>query len=57
MTLRDVSARGARVVCDGLVFLPKTFELRIYEGDGLYSARVARLVWTDGRIAGLEFID
>ena len=57
VTLRDVSARGARVVGDGLVFLPKTFELRIHEGDGLYSAHVARLVWTDGRIAGLEFID
>ena len=56
VTLRDISAVGARVVGDGLVFLPRTFELRIHEGDGGYSARRARLVWTDGRTAGLEFI-
>ena len=56
VTLRDVSAVGARVIGDGLVFLPRTFELRIHEGDGAYSARRARLVWTDGRTAGLEFI-
>jgi len=56
VTLRDVSPVGARIVGDGLAFLPRTFELRIHEGDGVYSARPARLVWTDGRTAGLEFI-
>ena len=44
------------MVGDGLVWLPRTFELRILEGNGLYSVRRARLVWTDGRTAGLEFI-
>jgi hypothetical protein len=56
VTLRYVSAVGARVIGDGLVFLPRTFELRIHESDGIYSARRARLVWTDGRTAGLKFI-
>jgi PilZ domain len=58
VTLRDLSASGARVVGDGLAFLPPTFELRILEGDGVgvHSARRARLAWTDGRTAGLEFI-
>ena len=57
VTVRDVSASGARVIGDGLLFLPKTFELRIHESDDLYSVRSARLIWTDGRNAGLEFID
>jgi len=56
VTVRDLSAVGARVVGDGLVCLPRTFELRIHEGAGVYSARRARLVWTDGSTAGLEFI-
>ena len=55
--VRDVSAKGARVIGDGMVLLPKTFELRIRDGDRLQSARTARLVWTDGRTAGIEFID
>jgi hypothetical protein len=54
--LRDLSASGARIVGEGLVFLPRTFEFGIREGDGTYSARRAHLVWTDGRTAGLEFI-
>ena len=56
VTLRDLSAGGARVVGDGLAFLPRTFDLRIREGDGAYSIRRARLIWTDGKMAGLEFI-
>jgi hypothetical protein len=54
--LRDISASGARVIGDGLAFLPKIFELRILEADGAYSTRRARVVWTDGKTAGLEFI-
>ena len=56
VTLRDISASGARVVGDGVAFLPKTFDLRILEADGAYSTRRARIVWTDGKAAGLEFI-
>lgn len=58
VTLRDISTVGARVVGYGLASLPRTFELRILEGDGIrvHSTRRARLVWTDGRTAGLEFI-
>ena len=58
VTLRDVSAVGARVVGEGLASLPRTFELRILEGDGVgvSSAQRVRLLWTDGRTAGLEFI-
>jgi len=56
VTLRDVSAGGARIVGEGLASLPCTFELRILEGDGVSSAQRARLLWTDGRTAGLKFI-
>ena len=56
VTLRDLSAGGARVVSDGLAFLPRTFDFRVREGDGAYSIRRARLIWTDGKTAGLEFI-
>jgi hypothetical protein len=56
VTLRDLSTDGARVVGDGLAFLPCTFDLRVREGDGAYSIRRARLIWTDGKTAGLEFI-
>jgi hypothetical protein len=56
VTVRDISESGARLIADGLHFLPQTFELRIREADGRYSARRARLVWTKGRTAGLEFI-
>ena len=56
VTLRDLSEKGARVIGEGLVSLPRIFELRIAEGGGGYSTRRARLVWTDGRTAGLEFI-
>ena len=50
VTLRDISEVGARIVGDGLGSLPRTFELRILEGDAVsvHSARRARLVWTDG---------
>ncbi len=57
VTLRNISPRGARIAGDELVFLPPTFELRILDGFGGYSARQARLVWTNGATAGLEFID
>jgi len=57
VTLRDLSASGARVVGDGLLHLPPTFDFRVREGDGGYSiSRRARLVWTDGSSGGLEFI-
>ncbi len=56
VTLRDLSENGARVIGDGLVALPRTFDLRIQQGGGAYSTYRARLVWTDGRTAGLEFI-
>ena len=46
VTLRDLSAGGARVV--GATASPFS--------DGAYSIRRARLIWTDGRAAGLEFI-
>ncbi len=56
VTLRDVSATGARIVGDVLIGLPETFELRILDGFGGYVARKARLVWSHGNSAGVEFI-
>ena len=54
--VRDISEKGARVVSDNLVVLPRTFELRILEAEGAYTIRSARLAWTNGKTAGLEFI-
>lgn len=56
VTLRDFSEKGARIIGDGLAILPRTFDLRIQEGLDAYSMRRARIVWTDGRTAGLEFV-
>ena len=57
VTLRGISPAGARISSDGLFCLPRTFELRIRDGVGGYSARKARLVWSNGATAGVEFID
>ena len=57
VTLRNISPTGARIVGHELIFLPKTFEFRVQDNLGGYSSRRARLVWTDGATAGLEFID
>ncbi len=57
VTLRGVSAAGARICGDELFCLPKTFELRINDGVGGYSARKARLIWSKDSTAGVEFID
>jgi hypothetical protein len=57
VTLRNISPTGARIAGHELICLPKTFELRVQDNLGGYSARKARLVWTDGATAGLEFID
>ena len=55
VTLRDLSAGGARVVgVRGRKASPSDF--RVGEGDGAYSIPRARLIWTDGKTAGLEFI-
>jgi hypothetical protein len=57
VTLRDISPLGARITGDALACLPPTFELRILDGLGGFSARQVRLVWTRGATAGIEFID
>ena len=57
VTLRDISPGGAQIVGDALICLPPTFELRIHDGRGGYSARQARVVWSKTRSAGLEFTD
>ncbi len=57
VTLRNISPGGARIAGDELICLPPTFELRIHDGFGGYSARQARLVWRRGGCAGLAFTD
>jgi hypothetical protein len=57
VTLRDISPTGARIAAGDLLRLPPSFELRIYDSDGGYSARKARIVWSRGAAAGIEFID
>ncbi len=57
VALRNISPLGARLVGDGLFRLPDTFELRILDSVGGYSARKARLVWSAATAAGIEFID
>jgi hypothetical protein len=57
VTLRNLSLTGANIAGDALICLPLTFEVRILDGFGGYSARQARLVWSKGATAGIEFID
>ncbi len=57
VTLRDLSLTGANIAGDALICLPPTFEFQIHDGFGGYSARQARLVWSKGMTAGIEFID
>jgi PilZ domain len=57
VVLRDISPRGTRIAGAQVVGLPQTFELRIPDGLGGYSARRALVVWSKGAAAGLTFID
>jgi len=65
VTLRNISFTGANIISftcaniadDPLICLPPTFEFQILDGFGGYSARHARLVWSRGATAGIEFID
>jgi hypothetical protein len=65
VTLRNISFTGANIISftcaniadDPLTCLPPTFEVQILDGFGGYSARHARLIWSRGATAGIEFID
>jgi len=57
VTVRDISPGGARIVGNELVWLPRIFELQIYDSGGAYASREARLKWLKGASAGVEFID
>jgi hypothetical protein len=57
VTLRNISVTGANITGDALICLPPTFELQIHDGFGGYSGRHARLVWSRGATAGIEFTD
>jgi hypothetical protein len=57
VVLRDISPAGARIGGAEVVGLPQTFELRIPDGVGGYSARRALVVWSKGAAAGLTFVD
>ncbi len=57
VTVRDIAPGGARITGHELFCLPQTFELRILDATGGYSARTARIVWRNAKDAGLAFID
>ncbi len=65
MTLRNITFTGANIISftcaniadDPLISLPPTFEFQILDDFGGHSARNARLVWSRGATAGIEFID
>ncbi len=57
VAVRDISPLGARIAGARVTGLPPTFEFRIPDGLGGYSARQALLVWARGATAGLTFID
>jgi hypothetical protein len=57
VALRNISPVGARIAGSGLIGLPQTFELRVPDGAGGYSARQAAIVWSKGTAAGVRFID
>ena len=55
--VRNITPEGARIAGHELFCLPPTFELRILDETGSYSARMAKIVWRDETTAGLVFID
>lgn len=55
--IRNISPDGAKIAGHELFFLPQTFELRILDDAGGYSARAAKIVWNKGETAGVAFID
>ncbi len=55
--VRNIAPGGARIAGHELFCLPKTFELRIFDDLGGYSARAARIVWRNLDNAGIEFVD
>ena len=55
--LRNISPTGARIAGEGLLGLPAVLELRIKDSLGGASARLARVVWSKAKAAGLEFVD
>lgn len=65
VTLRNISFTGANIVSftaeniagDALNSLPPTFEFQLLDDFGGYSGRHARLVWSRGSTAGIEFTD
>jgi len=57
VTLRNISLTGANIAGDALICLPPTFEFQILDGFGGHSARQARLVWSRGAAAAIEFTD
>ena len=57
VALRDISPLGARIAGARTDRPAPTFELRIPDGLGGYSARPALVVWCKGAAAGLTFID
>lgn len=57
VTLRNISMAGANIAGDKLVCLPPTFEFQLLDDYGGYVGRHARLVWSRGLTAGIEFTD
>ena len=57
VTVRNISATGARIVCDELISLPDQFELHLHDGHGRFELRKVRRVWSRGFTAGLHFVD
>ncbi len=57
VTLRNISLTGANIASDAPICLPPTFEFQILAAFGGYSARHARVVWSRGATAGIEFTD
>ena len=49
VTLRDISPTGARISGDGLIGLPRSFEVQILDGFGGLSPRDAGAVWTEAK--------
>jgi hypothetical protein len=55
--VRNITPLGARIAGASVAGLPETFELRIPDAVGGFSARQARLVWRRNAAAGVRFVD
>lgn len=57
VTVRNISATGARLSGNELICLPEEFELQIHDGFGAFASHRVKRVWSRADFIGVAFID